>query len=108
MSAIPSHVSERYINSRYNKALNIVQHLSASSSVQPTKEEKLELYALYKQVSHGNVNTPRPGMFDLVGKAKWDAWKNQESMAAIEAKYRYVDLLLRVASEVSVIKGFFD
>ncbi|KAL0092026.1 hypothetical protein J3Q64DRAFT_1696157 [Phycomyces blakesleeanus] len=28
-----------------------------------------------------------------------DAWKNQESMAAIEAKYRYVDLLLRVASE---------
>ncbi|KAI9032920.1 hypothetical protein CLU79DRAFT_728762 [Phycomyces nitens] len=38
-------------------------------------------------------------MFDLVGKAKWDAWKNQESMAVTEAKYRYVDLLLRVASE---------
>jgi hypothetical protein len=43
MAIIPPQHSERYINQRYNKALYIVQHLPASSNVQPTKEQKLEV-----------------------------------------------------------------
>ncbi|KAI8149511.1 acyl CoA binding protein-domain-containing protein [Fennellomyces sp. T-0311] len=99
MSYIPPHYSERYVNQRYNKALQIVQYLPASSSFQPTREEKLELYAYYKQVSHGNVNTPRPGLFDMVGRAKWDAWKKLEGIDRLEARYRYTETLLRSATE---------
>jgi diazepam-binding inhibitor (GABA receptor modulating acyl-CoA-binding protein) len=33
--------------------------------------KKKKLYALYKQVSQGNVDTQRPGLFDVVGRAKW-------------------------------------
>lgn len=43
MTVPPSHYSERYINQRYNKALQIVQHLPATSSFQPTREEKLQV-----------------------------------------------------------------
>jgi hypothetical protein len=35
--------AERYINQRFSKALSIVEHLPASSSFQPTKEEKLRV-----------------------------------------------------------------
>ncbi|ORX59691.1 ACBP-domain-containing protein [Hesseltinella vesiculosa] len=73
MSTIPSHYSERYISQRYHKALQTVQNLPSSSAFQPTKDQKLELYSLYKQVSHGNVDTPRPGIFDVVGRAKWQS-----------------------------------
>ncbi|KAI8092493.1 acyl CoA binding protein-domain-containing protein [Halteromyces radiatus] len=99
MSSIPTHYSERYVNQRYNKALHIVQHLPVSSSFQPNKEQKLELYALYKQVSHGNIDTQRPGIFDVVGRAKWDAWAKLQGLPTLEAKHRYVETLLRVCAE---------
>ncbi|KAI9278063.1 acyl CoA binding protein-domain-containing protein [Sporodiniella umbellata] len=62
--------TDRFIVYRYNKALHIVQSLPASSNFQPTRNQKLELYAFYKQVSEGDINTQRPGLFDIVGKAK--------------------------------------
>ncbi|KAI8890437.1 ACBP-domain-containing protein [Backusella circina FSU 941] len=99
MAIIPPQHSERYINQRYNKALYIVQHLPASSNVQPTKEQKLELYALYKQVSLGDISTQRPGIFDVVGRAKWDAWKKLQGLSEQESKHRYVEILLQVATE---------
>ncbi|KAI7876403.1 ACBP-domain-containing protein [Lichtheimia hyalospora FSU 10163] len=99
MSTVPPHYSDRFVNKRFHKALYIVQHLSPSSSFQPTKDQKLELYALYKQAVSGNVNTPRPGIFDVVGRAKWDAWNKLDGLTSLEAKHRYVEALLRVAVE---------
>lgn len=43
MTTIPPHYTDRYIVQRYNKALNFVQNLPASSSFQPTKSQKLEV-----------------------------------------------------------------
>lgn len=40
----------------------------------PTDDQLLKLYALFKQGTVGDINTDRPGFFDLKGKAKWDAW----------------------------------
>ena len=56
-------------------------------------EKKLEIYALFKQGSVGNVNTDRPGMMDFKGKAKWDAWKAKEGMSQEDAQQAYVDLV---------------
>ena len=46
----------------------------AKSKFPTTDEQKLQLYALYKQASVGPCNVPRPGFFDFVGKAKWFAY----------------------------------
>ena len=35
----------------------------------------LRLYALYKQGSEGDVTGARPGFFDFVGAAKYEAWE---------------------------------
>jgi len=89
---------EALISGKYEKALSIVQQLTASSGIQPSREQKLQLYACYKQVN-GDVNTPRPGIFDVIGRAKWDAWRNLSGTKPIAAKERYVNILLQVASE---------
>jgi len=39
---------------------------------------KLELYALGKQGSIGDINEPRPGFTDPKGRFKWDAWLLQK------------------------------
>jgi acyl-CoA-binding protein len=63
----------------------------------PSTDELLQLYALYKQGSTGDVQGSRPGMMDFKGRAKYDAWAEKKGMSkdkAMEAYVAYVDQLM--------------
>ena len=64
-----------------------------SLSQRPDNQTLLRLYALYKQATSGNVSGKRPGMLDLVGQAKYDAWAGLEGTAREQAMQQYVDLV---------------
>jgi acyl-CoA-binding protein len=53
----------------------------------------LELYALYKQATTGNTTGDRPGMLDIKGRAKYDAWAKRKGMTKDAAMQAYVDLV---------------
>jgi len=59
----------------------------------PSDDVLLRLYALYKQGTHGDAGDKRPGVFDLVGRAKYDAWKALAGTATEDAQQRYVALV---------------
>ena len=59
----------------------------------PDNTTLLQLYALYKQASVGDVDGKRPGFTDMVGRAKWDAWNELKGKSADEAMQQYVDLI---------------
>lgn len=61
-------------------------------------ERLLELYALYKQATVGDVAGDRPGGFDFVGAAKYDAWERRCGMTTDQAKQAYVELVDRLAT----------
>ena len=44
----------------------------------PSNEELLQLYGLYKQATEGDVTGKRPGILDMVGRAKHDAWSARQ------------------------------
>ena len=48
----------------------------------PSTDHLLELYALYKQGTVGDVDGKRPGMLDLKGRAKYDAWAKQKGSSS--------------------------
>ena len=48
---------------------------------------------LWLQVTVGDCNTARPGMFDLKGKAKWDNWNSRKGMDKDEASAKYIKLV---------------
>ena len=63
----------------------------------PSTDALLELYALYKQGNAGDATGKRPGMLDLKGRAKFDAWTSKKGMsrdAAMQAYVALVDKLL--------------
>lgn len=60
-------------------------------SSRPSNEDMLTLYATYKQASTGDVQGKRPGMLDMVGRAKYDAWAKLEGNSADQAMQAYVD-----------------
>lgn len=58
----------------------------------------LDLYALYKQATSGDVSGSRPGMLDLRGRAKYDAWaklKGTSKDAAMTTYIERVDKLMK-------------
>ncbi len=56
----------------------------------PENDDMLLLYACYKQATVGDANGQRPGMFDLVGRAKYDAWAALTGTSQADAQARYV------------------
>ena len=64
----------------------------------PSNENLLELYGLFKQATVGDNNTERPGMFDLKGNAKWDAWTSKNGMSSEEAEKEYIALVARLTA----------
>lgn len=66
---------------------------SKTLPVRPDNQTLLQIYALYKQATVGDATGKRPGFMDLVGRAKWDAWKAVEGKPANEAMQAYVDLI---------------
>jgi acyl-CoA-binding protein len=59
----------------------------------PDNETMLKLYALFKQATKGDVDGERPGGFDFVARAKYDAWETLKGMPASAAMTKYVDLV---------------
>jgi acyl-CoA-binding protein len=59
----------------------------------PSNDVLLQLYALYKQATDGDVECKRPGFTDMVGRAKYDAWAAIKGTTGDDAMTRYVDLI---------------
>lgn len=59
----------------------------------PDNATLLKLYALYKQATTGDVDGKRPGFTDMVGRAKWDAWKALEGTGREDAMNQYIALV---------------
>lgn len=53
----------------------------------------LEMYALYKQATVGDATGSRPGMLDLRGRAKFDAWAKRKGMTKDAAMTAYIALV---------------
>lgn len=75
------------LQEQFDKAVEDVKNLKET----PKDDQLLEIYALYKQATVGDVNTARPGLLDFKGKAKWDAWEHKKGTSSEQAKQDYVN-----------------
>ena len=80
------------IKARFEKAAEDVKKLSE----RPDNDTLLKLYALYKQGSDGDVSGPKPGFFDFVGTAKYEAWEKLSGTSQDDAMKKYVDAVKKL------------
>lgn len=59
----------------------------------PSQDKLLALYGLFKQAKQGDVQGKRPGMLDIKGRAKYDAWAARKGTSRDEAMKAYVALV---------------
>lgn len=84
------------INSRFEQASVAAKSLPE----RPDNDTMLKLYALYKQGSSGDVSGNKPGMFDFVGVAKYEAWKGIRGLSQEDAMNQYIELVGKLGGSV--------
>jgi len=62
----------------------------------PNNDTLLSLYSLYKQATEGDVQGKRPGMLDLKGRKKYDAWAEKAGWSSEKAMQEYVVLVKKL------------
>lgn len=77
------------LHTRFQQAAAAAQNLAS----RPDNDTLLQLYALYKQATAGDATGKRPGLFDVVGRAKFDAWAGMKGLGKDTAMEQYVDLV---------------
>jgi acyl-CoA-binding protein len=77
------------LKAQFEQAAEAVQQLPQ----RPDNNTLLQLYALYKQASAGDVSGARPGILDMTGRLKYDAWAKLKGTSNEQAMADYVALV---------------
>jgi acyl-CoA thioester hydrolase len=77
------------LEEKFEEAKKRVMELPAK----PSNDKMLELYALNKQATIGDINIDKPQMFDFVAQAKYNAWNAKKGMSQEEARQKYIDFV---------------
>lgn len=72
---------------------------SKTLSKRPDDDTLLEIYSYYKQATEGNATGERPGVFDFVARAKYDAWKARQGMQKEVAMKGYIKLIAHLKTD---------
>lgn len=80
------------LNSQFEQAAANAQKLPE----RPDNDTMLKLYSYYKQGTEGDVKGEKPGFFDFIGGAKYDAWSKLKGTSRDEAKKKYIDLVKKL------------
>ncbi|XP_037051026.1 acyl-CoA-binding domain-containing protein 5-like [Bradysia coprophila] len=86
---------------KFNAAVNVIRGLPKNGSYQPSNDMMLRFYSFYKQATLGSCTQPKPAFWDVVGRAKYDAYKALGNMPKERAMELYVDELKKIIETMS-------
>ncbi|UJP63486.1 acyl-CoA-binding protein [Mongoliitalea daihaiensis] len=73
--------------------------LTKKFTSKPSNEELLKLYSLYKQATEGDNTGERPGGFDFVAAAKYNAWLALKGKDKQEAEEEYISTVNNLSAK---------
>jgi len=80
------------VETKFKKASWLITN-GPKPAEEPSVEQKLHVYSLFKQATVGDVNIAQPWAVQFEARAKWDAWNALKGMSKEAAMQQYIDLL---------------
>ena len=90
------------LDAKFEAAVGVIQGLPKDGSFQPSNEMKLKFYGFYKQAREGVCTGARPSFWDVVARAKFDAWHELGDMSSEAAKEGYIDALKQIIETMNL------
>ncbi|XP_075218740.1 acyl-CoA-binding domain-containing protein 4 isoform X2 [Lycorma delicatula] len=86
---------------KFKAAVNVIRNLPKNGAYQPSHELMLRFYAYYKQATEGPNTMPKPNFWEMIKKAKWDAWSKLGNMSREQAMINYVEELKKIVETMA-------
>jgi acyl-CoA-binding protein len=83
------------IQKEFNTATQRIKTEKRKDGKDPTNEEKLKLYSLFKQATIGDVTGYQPWAVQVEARAKWYAWNSIKGMSKEDAMKEYIEQVKR-------------
>lgn len=84
---------------QFAAAVDKVRNAPEDGAFKPGNDYKLRMYALYRQATDGDISGKKPGMFDVVGRFKYQAWESLKGMSREAAMREYVAEVAKVEKQ---------
>jgi len=94
------------IEVKFHSAVALVRSLPQKGSFQPSYNDASKVYGYYKQANFGPCNHSKPAFWDVVGRAKWDAWNALGNMPKDEAMENYVNEIKKLFQKLTNMEEF--
>ena len=85
---------------QFTQAADLVKKLNTD----PTNDELLQLYGYYKQATIGDINIDKPGIFNLKGSKKWEAWNNCKGKSTYQSEVEYIKVVNTLLKKYGIKK----
>lgn len=89
------------VEDQFKAAVAVIQGLPKNGPFQPSNEMMLKFYSYYKQATEGPCHIPKPGFWDVINRAKFDAWNKLGDMSKELAMKSYVEELKKIVEVMS-------
>ena len=94
------------VKQNFELAVRLVKSLPQKGSFQPSYAEAAKIYSYFKQAKFGPCNIPKPGFWDYINRAKWDAWTALGDLSTEEAMKHYVSEIKVMFVRVKEVEEF--
>ena len=85
-----------YSHGRPGNSIRTSNRRSKELDDRPYNQTLLQLYELCKQATVGDVVGKRPGLTNMVGRAKYKAWKEMKGISSEDAMQVYIKLVTKL------------
>lgn len=96
------------VEKQFESAVSIIKNLPKDGPYQPSNEMMLKFYGYYKQATLGPCNDPKPSFWDVIRRAKYDAWHKLGDMSSEQAMMSYVEELKMIIETMSFSEDVAD
>lgn len=97
-----NHLFLKKTNHVFEEAVKFVR----LSTKKLSHEQRLTLYALYKQATIGPCKIDQPSAADFIARAKWDSWKSLDEMDVSIAQAKYIRYIEEIFPEFGALGTF--
>ncbi|CAI5446346.1 unnamed protein product [Caenorhabditis angaria] len=87
------------LDEQFEAAVWIIKSLPKKGPIQPSIQDQLEMYSLFKQATIGECKTEQPYFYQVEDRLKWNAWNDLGTMEKDEAKARYIEKMLKMVEK---------
>jgi len=81
----------RALKQQFKNTVDFAQ--SANSGIEMNNDQKLKVYALYKQATEGDVAGSKPGRMKIIARTKYIAREAYKGVSTDDAMQAYIDFI---------------